>query len=114
MRTYNKGKRNGRFRHGHRLNGKRTKTYNSWRAMMQRCYNPNHWMYERYKYLGVTVCERWHKFANFLEDMGERPEGTTLDRIENWKGYEPGNCRWADSHTQRVNQGTVPEEEPAF
>jgi hypothetical protein len=53
----------------------------------------------------VAVCDRWRKFAHFLEDMGARPEGTTLDRIDNGKGYEPGNCRWATRSMQNANRG---------
>lgn len=88
-------------RHGHRMKGS-TRTYNTWDAMLSRCKNP------RFKYyygLGVTVCERWLTFENFLADMGERPAGTTLDRYPDPSGnYEPGNCRWATPKQQRNNQ----------
>lgn len=73
--------------------------------MKKRCTEPNHEKYPNYGGRGITVCERWmHSFENFLEDMGERPEGTTLDRKENDKGYFPDNCRWATPLEQRHNQ----------
>lgn len=78
----------------------RSKTYNSWARMKSRCLNKNDHNYRRYGARGISVCERWLKFENFLADMGERPEGTTLDRIDSDGNYEPNNCRWADSHTQ--------------
>lgn len=62
--------------------------------MKQRCFNPNHPSYPRYGGRGITVCERWLTFANFLADMGVRPKGTNLDREHNDGHYEPGNCRW--------------------
>lgn len=58
---------------------------------------------------GIQVCERWNDYALFLADVGDRPEGTTLDRIDNDKGYEPGNCRWATSSVQRRNSRRVIE-----
>lgn len=72
--------------------------------MIKRCHNPNHRSYCRYGARGITACERWQEFGNFLDDMGERPDGTTLDRIENSKGYEPDNCRWVTSREQAFNK----------
>jgi len=72
--------------------------------MGQRCTNPNHMAYQDYGGRGIVICRRWRSFENFLADMGERPEGMTLDRIDNDGNYEPGNCRWATPKVQRANQ----------
>jgi hypothetical protein len=82
----------------------RTPTYRSWDGMKQRCLNPRATGYKRYGGSGVTVCDQWLTFAGFLADMGERPEGTTLDRIDPARGYEPGNCRWATASEQNRNR----------
>jgi len=78
--------------------------WNSWNSMKQRCSNPKRKSYSDYGGRGITVCQRWASFENFLADMGTRPDGYTLDRIDNEKGYEPGNCRWASRRDQRLNQ----------
>lgn len=94
-----------RPRHGHSKNGKSSLTYTSWDGMIQRCTNPKDEGWRYYGGRGIRVCERWLKFDNFLADMGERPHRLlTLDRIEVNGNYEPGNCRWADWHTQRITQ----------
>ena len=72
--------------------------------MKQRCTNPNNRQYEEYGGRGITVCKRWLIFANFFEDMGEKPEGLSIERPDNDKGYSPGNCVWADRKTQNSNK----------
>lgn len=78
----------------------------SWSCMMRRCFGKNTQGYRLYGGRGITVCDRWRSFKNFLEDMGERPAGKTLDRINSNGNYEPSNCRWATPEQQANNMRT--------
>jgi len=83
--------------------GSRKSSYHTWRAMMRRCNNPKDKDYYRYGAQGITVCDAWHDYRKFAEDMGE-PSGTeTLDRINPYGSYSPENCRWAPLPVQARN-----------
>lgn len=90
------------MKHGHRHRW--SPTYNTWRAMKARCLNPNHENYKFYGAKGVSIHQAWMDFSNFLADMGERPKGKTLDRIDPHGNYCPENCRWADRTIQGRNK----------
>lgn len=90
-------------KHGFASRDCRHPLYDLWVGMKSRCLNPNHVAYPRYGGAGITVCDRWLSFSNFVSDMGPRPTGASLDRINGLKGYEPTNCRWANRTEQSEN-----------
>lgn len=95
------GGRLNAYRHGH--TNPATPTYRTWRNMLTRCQNPKHNAYPKYGGRGIVVCERWQQFEHFLEDMGVRPSGLTLERKDMDGGYEPSNCCWATRQEQNNN-----------
>lgn len=87
-----------------RTHGKsKTPTYKNWAEMLKRCRNPKSKNWEYYGGRGITVCDRWLSFENFLEDMGERPDGMSVERMNNSLGYSPENCKWATFLEQMNN-----------
>ncbi len=88
----------------HGLSHTKRREYRSWKDMRSRCRNPNDSDYSDYGGRGITICEQWSDFAVFFADMGDRPQGSTLDRINVNGNYEPANCRWADHKVQANNK----------
>ncbi len=97
-----------RTKHGHKRGSGSTPTYQTWQAMWRRCTNPTNNRFKHYGARGITICDRWKSFEMFLADMGERPQGRTIDRKNHNGNYEPANCRWATAIEQRRNQRPRP------
>lgn len=93
------------FKHGGVLGGYATREYRAWMAMKARCHYKGHKAFKNYGGRGIAVCDRWrHSFENFRNDMGECPSGLMLERIDNDKGYDPSNCKWATFKEQQNNR----------
>ena len=91
--------------HGYNSNGVISSEYKSWHSMLQRITNPKNDEYQNYGGRGLTVCEEWKKFENFIKDMGNKPTPNhSIDRIDNAKGYYKENCKWSTKFEQAQNK----------
>lgn len=89
------------------MNGKESPEHYVWRSMISRCHDPRSKAYSQYGGRGITVCDQWRTYENFVADMGLRPEGMSIDRINNDEGYYPENCRWATRSEQQKNKSST-------
>ena len=97
--------RDANLKHGHAKANMYSKIYRIWGSIIQRCNNPNNSDYKYYGGRGIKVCKRWDKFENFLKDMGEKPEGLSIDRKDNDGNYEPSNVRFVTIQENLKNKG---------
>ncbi|KKK95401.1 hypothetical protein LCGC14_2673180 [marine sediment metagenome] len=96
--------RTAKIRHGHATPGHPSSTWTTWKSMRVRCSKPNNKDYKNYGGRGITIDPRWESFENFLADMGEKPDGLSIDRIDNDGNYELSNCRWSTPKEQANNR----------
>lgn len=100
--------------HGYTSNGMIDKTWLAWKNTHDRCRNPNHRQFSYYGGRGIKVCQEWESFKGFLNDMGDSPPKSCLDRIDNDKGYNKENCRWISHSLSSLNRRLFPKNETGY
>ena len=103
MESCSSGKDSRNFKHGHAINGVRSSTLSTWSNMISRCFNEKNKSWHHYGGRGITVCDQWLDFQQFLNDMGERPKGFSIERIDCDGNYCPENCKWVIKKDQPKN-----------